>query len=140
MTFENSTFPPSGARTPCPERPSSGWLVDKLAHHRDGNARFVILVDEFRHLHQRPGHPLRQHQERKQRSDVNRIVGRERKVDADRERAVHRQSLQRPHPGLHQIGHHAFGETQLRHPRDMHIPGVSLAGIERQRFNRAGAE
>ena len=115
-------------------------LIDKVPDDSDSDPRFVILIDELRHLHQRSGYPLREHQEGKQRADVDRIAGRKREIDAERESAADRQSLQRPHAGLNKVGHHAFGEPELGHPRHQHIPEVTLTRIERQRLDRARPE
>ena len=75
VTFENWTCPSMGVRTPWPERPSSGRLIDKIADNGDRNSRFIVLIDQLGHLQQRAGHALRQHQEGEERADINRVVG-----------------------------------------------------------------
>ncbi len=60
-------------------------------------------------------------------------------VHRDGDHALADQYLQRVDDGLHQVGRTTLVEPPLRHPGDMHIPFVALAGVQRQRFDRADA-
>ena len=93
MAFERRAHAVPGA-------PFLRRLVDKLGDDADRDPRLVVLVDQLRHLHQRAGHALRQHQEGEQRADIDRIVGRQREIDADGIRAADREPLERPHAPL----------------------------------------
>ena len=70
-------------------------------------ARLVVLVDELRHLHQRPRDAHAQHQKDEQRARIRRVARRHRDQYASGERPQHREPLQRLHAGLDERDGHA---------------------------------
>ena len=139
ITFENSTCPWSGVRTPLPERPSSaGWLTS-VGDKTNSQARLVVLLHELSHLHQWPDDPHGEQEEGKEGADIDRIVGAQDQIHPKREGARNRQPLQRPHHGLYEVGGHALGKAKLCNAGNVHVPHLPLFCIESERLNGANA-
>src|SRR5215472_16426783 len=101
-------------------------LVDEVADDRNRDTSFIILVDQSGHLQQWPRYALGQHQEAKQGSYVNRIVGRQRKVNANGEGAVDSKTLERSHTRLYHVACDALSKPQFSYASSQHIPKVAL--------------
>ncbi len=133
MAFERSSNAMARA-------PLFGRLIDELGHDLHPDSGLVVLVDELGQLRQRLDDALGQHQEGEQCACVDAIIRYHGEVDADRKSAGNGEALERSHPALDEIGHHAFGEARLGHLRDMHVPEVALPRVKRQRLDGTHSE
>ena len=114
-------------------------LVHQLGDHAHRRLRLVILVHQLRHLHERAGDTLRQHQEGEQGADENRIVGCQRQIDPERISAGDGKPFKGPNAGLDHGGDIAFACLELGDMRNLDVPGGALAIFQRQRLHGAHA-
>ena len=116
-----------------------GWLVDEASDDANRGPRLVVLIDELRGLYERRGEALAQHEEGEECAGEDRVVRRQREIDAEREAAAHHQALQRRHDGLDQITIVAFFKSELCNPRRQCVPFGDLPRLERQGLDGADA-
>ena len=114
-------------------------LVDDIGGQVDRIARLVDLDDRLRRLDHRHRHPLGHDHEGEDRAEIHRVFIDEREINRDGDDPVCHQHLERVHHGLDHVGREPLVEPRLRHAGDMHVPGVTLPGIEGQRLDRADA-
>ena len=114
-------------------------LLHESRHERHSGARLVELVDELRDLQQRPLHAIDEDHEGEEIADADGIVGGHRLVDADRQRARHRNLRQRPDPGLDHRRYMAGMKQGVIDAHGEHVPHGALARLQGQRLDRADA-
>ncbi len=119
--------------------PLFGLLVHDLGNAGHRQADLFVLVDELGQRDERRHDAPAEHQECEQRADIDRIVGGDRKVDAECQRAADSQDLQRMHDRLDRVGDLAFLEMRLGGAERPGCPRCGLTRGDRERLRGADA-
>ena len=105
-----------------------GCLVDDCRHGPHGAVCFIKLLDQVSELDQRLRHALGQDAESHERAKIDGIAGGERII-----------SRERDHAARHEVRERACVPAQPHGARDVSVPAVATARLERERFDRAHA-